>query len=62
MMRADHVMVVSKGTIVESGPPQELLKDSQGRFARLYAVQSSDAKEARSQPDEESKIEDNSGI
>ena len=62
VMRADHVMVVSKGTIVESGPPQELLKDSQGRFARLYAVQSSDAKEARSQPDEESKIEDNSGI
>ncbi len=58
VMRADHVMVVSKGAIVESGPPQDLLKDSQGRFARLFAVQSSDANEASSLPEDESNIDD----
>jgi ABC-type multidrug transport system fused ATPase/permease subunit len=41
VMRADRVLVVSRGEIVESGPPLELLKIPNGRFAKLRAVQSS---------------------
>jgi ATP-binding cassette, subfamily B, bacterial MsbA len=35
---ADEVVVVSKGCVVEVGPPDRLLRD-RGHFARMYDLQ-----------------------
>ena len=38
--RADRVIVLDQGRLVESGPPGELLNKPDGHFARLYKLQS----------------------
>ena len=59
VMRADRVIVVSEGKIVESGPPLELLKVPEGRFARLYAIQSTDPADATPVAPGESQVGEN---
>jgi ATP-binding cassette subfamily B protein len=39
VMRADRVLVMDTGRIVESGPPGRLLEDRGSRFAALAAAQ-----------------------
>ena len=38
--RADRIIVLDRGRVVESGPPNELMKRPNGHFARLYKLQS----------------------
>ena len=39
VMRADRVVVVEEGRIVESGPPLELLALPNGHFRQIHALQ-----------------------
>jgi ABC-type multidrug transport system fused ATPase/permease subunit len=48
VMRANKVFVVSDGAIVESGSPSKLLEDPNGRFTRLYAIQSTSTVDSNS--------------
>lgn len=59
VMGADRIIVMYEGTIVESGPPLELLKNPEGSFLKLYSVQSSSAKETTSEPGDESQSDKN---
>jgi ABC-type multidrug transport system fused ATPase/permease subunit len=38
--RADRIIVLDQGRLVESGPPAELINKPDGHFARLYRLQS----------------------
>ena len=39
VLDADRILVIDRGTIVESGRPSELLAEADGRFRKLYEVQ-----------------------
>ncbi len=43
VMRADRIIVLRDGRIVESGPAEELLRTPGGDFSRLYRLQARDA-------------------
>jgi ATP-binding cassette, subfamily C, bacterial len=61
VMRADRVIVLSEGAIVEIGPPSELLKDIEGQFAQLYTVQSNAGTNVRASQEIDSRIDESNG-
>lgn len=46
VQKADRIVVMDKGRIVDSGPHSELIKDREGLYARLAALQFNQAKDA----------------
>ena len=45
VMDANIMLVIKDGTIIEQGPPRELLKDKQGKFSHLWSLQTKVATE-----------------